>query len=198
MTVLDTNIAYKSLVIDPPWKLADQLPGKGRGATKHYNCLSIEQMKSLELPKIADDAIMFMWRLASMQAEALELLKFYGFTLKSEIVWVKEKKNKPPITSPNDLAFGMGHYTRAAHEVCLIGIRGKALSKIIKNHSIRSVFFAPRRKHSEKPEEFYDLVEKITGGVGPYVDIFARKKHRPGWDFIGDEIGKPLKIQKNG
>ena len=45
---------------------------------------------------------------------------------------------------------------------------------------------APRRKHSEKPDEFYKLVEKAS----PYkakLDYFARKK-REGWEVYGDEV----------
>jgi N6-adenosine-specific RNA methylase IME4 len=186
---------FKVGVIDLPWKFNDKLPGNGRGAEKHYSCMTFDQMKNLDLPKFEDNAILFMWRVASMQAEALDLMRAYGFTLKSEIVWIKGKKNQPSIKGPEDLAFGMGHYTRAAHEVCLIGVRGKGASKVIMDHSIRSVFFAPRLRHSQKPKEFYDLVEKLTGGIGPYVDIFARAEHRPGWTFIGDEIGSPLAVK---
>jgi len=189
---------YRIAVIDPPWSFSDRLPGPKRGAEDHYKCLSFDDLAKLELPEFAEDSIMFMWRVASMQSEALALLHLYGFDLKSEIVWVKEKKNEPNPTSATDLAFGMGHYTRASHETCLIGTRGKAASKVIRNRSIRSVFFAPRGVHSEKPAEFYDLVEALTGGEGPYVDIFARKKHRQGWHFIGDEVGAPLVIANAG
>lgn len=187
---------FKVGVIDLPWKFQDKLPGNKRGAEKHYSCMTFEEMKRLELPEFDDNSILFMWRVASMQEEALELMRTYGFTLKSEIVWIKGKKNQTKIEGPQDLAFGMGRYTRAAHEVCLIGVRGKAATEIISDHSVRSVFFAPRLRHSQKPTEFYDLVEKLTGNKGPYVDIFARAEHRPGWTFIGDEIGSTLTLKK--
>ena len=185
---------YRIAVVDPAWKFSDALPGKKRGAEKHYTCLSIDDLKKLEMPEFEDNAIMFLWRVASMQEEAIDLMRAYGFKTKSEIVWVKEKIKPQPIHGPQDLAFGMGRITRGSHEVCLVGTRGK-VSSLIKDHAVRSVFFAPRRKHSQKPKEFYDLVERLTGGVGPYVDIFAREKHREGWDFIGNEVGIELKIK---
>lgn len=187
---------YRVGVIDCPWKFSDSLPGKARGAEKHYPCMSYDDLKNLEMPEFEDDSMLFMWRVASMQEEAVDLMRDYGFKLKSEIIWVKEKIVHKPINSEEDLAFGMGHYTRSAHEVCLIGTRGKAASKIIDNRSIRSVFFAPRLVHSQKPSKFYDIVEKMTGNKGPYIDIFARVKHRDGWSFIGNEIGSTLTAKK--
>jgi N6-adenosine-specific RNA methylase IME4 len=89
------------------------------------------------------------------------------------------------------LHFGMGHYVRASHETCIIATRGKATS-LIKNHSTRSVFFAPYTKHSEKPQEFYTLVENLC--EGPRLELFARR-HREGWICIGDELQSPEAAQ---
>jgi N6-adenosine-specific RNA methylase IME4 len=85
---------------------------------------------------------------------------------------------------PN-LAFGMGRYVRASHETCLVCARGKAAA-LVRDHSVRSVFFAPRQEHSRKPEEFYSIVERLA--PGPYVELFARHR-RPGWTQFGDELG---------
>jgi N6-adenosine-specific RNA methylase IME4 len=55
--------------------------------------------------------------------------------------------------------------------------------------SVRSVFFAPRLEHSEKPERFYQLVEALAGGRrgAPYVEYFARRP-RAGWTCYGNEL----------
>lgn len=179
---------FHVVAIDPPWPYKDKLPGT-RGAESHYPVMSMDQLYKLELPPVADDAVMFMWRVASMQNEALTLMHMLGFEPKTEMVWVKTKNGvvEEP-ASETDLAFGMGRSVRAAHEVCLIGTRGK-YSKLIQDHSVRSVFFAERGCHSQKPERFYDLVEKMC--VGPYLDVFARR-HREGWTCIGDELGTKL------
>lgn len=158
------------LVADCPWKFGDSLPGKGRGASKHYGCLTPSEIMRFPLPPLADDCILFLWRVASMQQEALDVAHAWGFTIKSEIVW---RKNR----------IGMGRYVRNKHETCLIGRRGKMLDRLDKR--VPSVFDAPVGKHSAKPDEFYDIVERLY--AGPYCELFARR-HREGWTCFGDEL----------
>jgi N6-adenosine-specific RNA methylase IME4 len=166
---------YTTLVADPPWQFGDKLPGDGRGAAKNYSTLSLEDIKNFLLPDLAPDCRLFLWRVASMQEEALAVMKAWGFTLKTEIVWQKLTANGLPW-------FGMGRTVRASHETCLIGVRGRPP---VLNRSIRSTFSAPYTRHSGKPEEFFDLVEQLS--PGPYVELFARRS-RPGWTCLGDEV----------
>ena len=77
----------------------------------------------------------------------------------------------------------MGRQVRNEHETCLIATRGEPY---VRDRSIRSTFEASVGDHSEKPEEFYRLVERLCDG--PYVELFARRS-RPGWVTIGDELG---------
>jgi N6-adenosine-specific RNA methylase IME4 len=42
------------------------------------------------------------------------------------------------------------------------------------------------RAHSQKPDEFYELVEKLCPAPR-YADLFARTT-REGWDCHGDEV----------
>lgn len=184
---------YRVVAADCAWQFNDKLPGPKRGAEAHYNVMGVEELCKLELPPIDDDAILFFWRVASMQEEALAVMHMWGFDLKSEMVWVKTKNGVVETAEETDLAFGMGHYTRHCHEVCLIGTRGKAASKVMKNRSVRSVFFAERLAHSEKPEKFFELVEQMTGGEGPYLELFSRRQ-RPNWTCIGDELGTKLGV----
>lgn len=178
---------FRVVYADCPWKFGDKLPGPSRGAEKNYGCLGVDALRAFPLPNIADDALLFLWRVAAMQEEALAVMRAWGFIPKSEIVWVKESKSAaarsvcPPLEQ-SSLAFGMGRYVRAWHEVCLIGRRGKA--KVV-DHSVRSVFFAPLREHSRKPDAMYDIIEKLS--PGPYVELFARYR-RPGWTSFGNEL----------
>lgn len=171
------------LVADPPWKFRDKLPGPMRGAVKHYGCLTARELMRFPLPVLADDAILYLWRVAAMQQEALDVMRLWGFTLKSEIVWVKTPMHElDGKVHRLSLAFGMGRYVRHCHETCLIGVRGKAK---VRDRSTRSIFFAPLGRHSEKPDEFYRLVERLS--AGPYVELFARKR-RKGWTTMGNEL----------
>ena len=174
---------FKTIVADPPWKFGDKLPGKSRGAEKNYACMTTQDICRFPLPPIADDAVLFLWRVASMQQDALDVARMWGFTVKSELVWLKK-------TSQGNRWFGMGRTVRAEHEICLIATKGKPE---IRDKSIRSTFVmdveglsAHVRRHSEKPAEFYDIVEKLC--YPDYLELFSRQS-RAGWTCLGDEVG---------
>lgn len=159
---------------DPPWLFGDRLPGKTRGAERLYQCMGSHMIARFELPPIADDAVLFLWRVSAMPSEAIQVAEIWGFTVKSELVWLKT-------TTTGKRHFGMGRYVRASHETCLIATRGRFKPK---SRSVRSVFEAPVGRHSEKPNAFYDLVEQFSDG--PYVELFARRR-RPGWTCLGND-----------
>lgn len=169
--------AFRVVVADPPWLFRDSLPGRGRGSVKHYHCLSVPQLMSFNLPVLAPDCVLFMWRVASMQQEALDIVRAWGFVLKTELVWKKRTKT-------DKRHFGMGRIVRAEHETCLVATRGRIKPRI---HNVRSTFEARVGRHSKKPEEFFDIVESLFDG--PYVELFARR-HRPGWTCLGNEISE--------
>lgn len=179
-------MSYPILVADPPWRFKDKLTMKStkRGAGSHYSTLTIQQIKDFPMPEpVGKNALLFLWRVSSMQEQALDVMRAWGFTPKSELVWVKTSKGKTIVENAMPkLSFGMGRYTRMAHEVCLIGRRG---SIAVHSHSVRSVFFAPAGAHSAKPDAFYDIVEKLHGG--PYLELFARRQ-RQGWSCHGNEL----------
>jgi len=179
---------FQVLVADPPWPFDDKLPGATRGAEMNYKVLSIKGIKDfIWIPPckefqgdsivdhLAPDCTLFLWRVASMQQEALDVVKAWGFTLKTELVWLKRTVN-------GARHFGMGRTVRAEHETCLIAVRGKPVTLDL---SIRSTFEAPTGRHSEKPEAFFKIVERLR--AGPYLELFARR-HRDGWTCLGDEL----------
>lgn len=174
---------FRVLCADPPWKFNDAL-GLTRGAVNHYPCMSEQELWIYDLPPLAEDCVLFLWRVASMQQEALTLIRAWGFTQKSELIWLKKTKT-------GKRWFGMGRTVRAEHEVCLIAMRGRPAPMV---HDIRSCIIedmdvdglsAVAGRHSEKPEEFYKIVEALFDG--PYCELFARKQ-RPGWTCLGNEV----------
>jgi N6-adenosine-specific RNA methylase IME4 len=172
---------YACVVADPPWKFGDALPGKSRGAANNYACLSVDELLrfpfrgSEEFPIIADNAWLFLWRVAAMVEEAYKVVRAWGFTPKSEIVWRK-------MTSTGKEHFGMGRYVRASHEICIVATRG---TPEVLSHSVRSIFEAATGEHSQKPDAFFQIVESLA--PGPYVEMFARRR-RPRWDALGNEV----------
>jgi N6-adenosine-specific RNA methylase IME4 len=199
---------YSCIVADPPWAPRDKLPGPTRGAAKQYPVMStgdiceLGSMRIIPRPdgsrrrlahttlvygeEVSADAVLFLWRLASMQKDAIAVVEAWGFTVKSEVVWQKLTKRGLPW-------FGMGRTVRASHETCIVAVRGRA-SKVIRAKNIRSTFAAPvpvdsegRYIHSAKPTEFFSqIVEPLVGDV-PRLEIFARTR-RPGWDAIGNQL----------
>jgi len=165
--------------IDPPWKFGDPLPGAKRGAVRHYELLDVEEIAAAyDVPALMlPDSRIVLWRVSSMQREALDLLDLWGFELKAELVWRK-------LTKTGKLWFGMGHQTRAAHETALIAVRGKPRRK---SASVRSVFDAPWAGHSVKPDRAYEIVRELS--PGPFLELFARRP-REGWTTLGLELEK--------
>lgn len=181
---------FRVVVADPAWKFKDKLPGPKRGAVKHYKSVMTDGEVLAYLPglemnrevELAQDCVLFLWRVSAMGSLAYLVLKTWGFVEKSEAVWIK-------LTKHGKRHFGMGRSVRMAHESALIGHRGhpKRLSA-----SIRSVFEAKMPYdergtiiHSAKPDEFYALVEKLY--PGPYLELFARRC-REGWTTMGNEL----------
>ena len=171
------NKKYKTLVIDPPW--SEVGGGKiKRGDQKNCSVMktpvfieSIKQSKPFNC--INEDAHLYLWVTNSFLQDGLKVMKELGFVYKTNWVWVKDR-------------FGLGQYHRGQHELVLFGTRGKGYNVKTETKSIASVVTAKRRAHSQKPEEFYDMVENRS--IGPYIDMFHRGKARNmQWDIWGHE-----------
>jgi N6-adenosine-specific RNA methylase IME4 len=170
---------FQVVTADPPWKFGDHLPGPKRGASSHYATLSLDELKAFPLPPIAPDSLLFLWRVAAMPQEALDVCRAWDFTPKSELVWLKR-------TATGKRHMGMGHYVRAEHETCIVATRGRGID-LIRSHSIRSTFEAPAGVHSAKPSEFYDLVRQLVDPSARKAELFARRPH-PGFVAFGDQV----------
>lgn len=171
---------YAAILADPPWRFETWSP-KGWGdkhAANHYDVSATPEIAALPVPA-AENCVLFMWTTDSHLEQALWLMKEWDFQYKTvAFTWAKEGKQ------PGVWPIGMGHWTRANPEMCLLGTRGKP--KRI-NADVRQLIVAPRREHSRKPDEIYERIERLVDG--PFLEMFARQT-RPGWDSWGDEVGK--------
>ncbi len=75
------------LTVDPAWKHRDKL-GK-RGAAANYKTMTTEAICQLDLPPLAREHVLFLWRLANMQQDALTVCRAWQFQDVAEIVWEK-------------------------------------------------------------------------------------------------------------
>jgi N6-adenosine-specific RNA methylase IME4 len=93
----------------------------------------------------------------------------------------------PKILIWRESGFGLGTFPRPQHEVCLVASRGRSTWGIRNAGSVHDwkvVYEGGARKHSAKPDGFYDLVTQAS--PGPYLELFSRSA-RLGWDTYGDE-----------
>ena len=87
------------------------------------------------------------------------------------------------LTPEIDDFMGMGRWTRANAEICLLSTKGKIVRK---SASVRQIIYSPIQEHSRKPEETKTRIIKLIGDL-PRVELFARKKSA-GWDAWGNEV----------
>ncbi len=162
------------ILADPPWRFESWSDaGKDRSAENHYPTMALDDIKALG-PQVkacaADDAVLLMWTTSDQLENALDVLKRWGFKYSTTgLVWIKGG------------APAKGYWTRKGVEICLLGTRGSP-SRI--DAGVDERIFAPRGKHSEKPQEVYESVESLV--AGPYLELFGRKP-RPGWTVWGND-----------
>jgi len=165
---------YKTVVIDPPWNPKQGSTWKTRFTDKarpqkHYNTMVIEELKKIELP-VGKQAHVYIWAINQHLDWAYELADHWGLNVIQLFTWCK-----------NGLGVGRFQCNSEQILVCRKGTRhGNPFGS-----SGGTWFEWNRGKHSEKPDEFYKLIEEIS--PSPRIDIFARKT-RVGWDVFGDEV----------
>jgi N6-adenosine-specific RNA methylase IME4 len=168
---------YGVIYADPPWLFN---AGGNRNAKNHYNVMSIKDIQNMPVGDIAaDNCVLLMWTTDPTLDQGIETMKMWGFKYKTVgFYWVKQNK------SGNGFFKGLGYWTRANPEICLLGVKGRVKRK---NKNIDRLVIAPRREHSRKPDIIYDRIENLVDG--PYVELFARNQ-RLNWDSWGNQINK--------
>ena len=181
---------FQTIALDPPWSETGGGKSK-RGADRHYPVLKTHEITAaiLRSPlwRPAPICHVWMWSTINHLPSALNVLKALGVRYVTHAVWAKGSEvtviNDKPLYALEKL--GLGQYFRCIHELLLFGAIGrtKGLSS-----SVPSIFFAPRGRHSEKPDAAYDdVIRKIS--PGPRAELFARGP-REGWHTWGMVDGK--------
>ncbi len=185
MTLLNPGKRYKAIHMDPPWRFRNfSEKGEGRNATSHYDCLSPEAMKALPLDNLADkNCALFLWTTDPFLPVAMDMIRAWGFSYKTVgFYWAKTNRTADPSSlTEKDFFCGLGYWTRANVEQCLLATRGSP-QRLAKD--VRRLIISPRREHSRKPDEVYARIERLT--EGPYLDMFARES-RVNWDCWGNQ-----------
>jgi N6-adenosine-specific RNA methylase IME4 len=172
---------YGAILIDPPWQynmVAGKTAKRWGTADAHYNLMTPADLEAMPVRDLAaPDCALFMWATMPVLPQAIELGAAWGFKYKTcAFTWVKNNRGG------FGFYMGLGMWTRANAELCLLFTRGAPKRKAA---DVRQVIMAPVRRHSQKPDEQYDRIMRLVDG--PYVEVFARRPW-PGWDAIGNEI----------
>jgi N6-adenosine-specific RNA methylase IME4 len=175
---------FGAILADPPWRF-DVWSGKGtaRAADNHYQTMTMREIARLPVDELAaDDCVLFMWMVWPSLPAALRIIDAWGFEYKTcAFSWMKADPYRLFADDKTPFA-GMGYWTRANTEACLLAARGKPKRL---NADVRQGIIAPRQEHSRKPDEIHGRIERLVGG--PYLELFARRPH-PGWTVWGNEV----------
>lgn len=170
---------YRTVVVDPPWPMrmveSHERPRQAGGLP--YPVMSIEDIRALPVGELAGDAAhLYLWVPNKHLPVAFELVEAWGFTFSTLLTW-KKKIGATPF------------WWRQISEHVLFAVRGGLhLDEV----GIDTVFEGRSNRHSEKPDEFFALVERAS--PGPRLEMSARRA-RAGWDAHGLEVGSSCTLE---
>lgn len=180
MTALDLPLGeYRTIVADPPWS-----PGLGgtwtarvdKARPQHfYETMSLDDIKALPVPS-ADQAHLYLWALTQHIDWGYDVARAWGFEPVTALTWCKP-------------GLGVGRF-RCNTEHVIVARKGSRHGNPFGGggrhaQATDSTWFQwPRGRHSEKPAEFFTLVERLS--PAPRLELFARAP-RPGWTVWGDQ-----------
>ncbi len=171
---------YDVIYADPPWRYDFDV--ESRATENHYPTLLVKDICRLRdrnkvriQEKFDDNAVLYLWATAPKLNEAFDVIRAWGFTYKTNMVWVKDK-------------IGLGWYCRNQHELLLIAEKGEMP---LPASDVRpcSVMNYPRTTHSTKPPEIYREIERWYPGRR-YFEVFGVKNAtRPNcWGVFGNDV----------
>lgn len=140
----------------------------------------MELQEIMELPVsrlAAAQSHLYLWVPNALLQEGLQVMRAWGFTYKTNVVWFKVRKDGGPDGR------GVGFYFRNVTELVLFGVRG-SMRTLEKGRTQVNLLATQKREHSRKPDELFDIIEECS--PGPYLELFARFQ-RPGWYQWGNE-----------
>jgi N6-adenosine-specific RNA methylase IME4 len=172
---------FRTVLADPPWRFINRT---GKVAPEHrrlsrYGTLSVEEISALPVSQIVEQtAHLYLWVPNALLPEGLQVMKSWGFSYKSNIVWHKLRKD-----GGSD-GRGVGFYFRNVTELILFGTRGKNARTLAPGRRQVNYVGTRKREHSRKPDEQYDIIESCS--PGPFLELFGRGI-RANWTTWGDQ-----------
>ncbi|KAJ3027720.1 UNVERIFIED_CONTAM: N6-adenosine-methyltransferase subunit mettl3 [Siphonaria sp. JEL0065] len=175
LTKLGTD--YSVIMMDPPWDIHMQLP---------YGTMTDDEMKSLSIGNLQQSSggFLFLWVTGRAMELARLCLEIWGYRRVDEIVWIKTNQLQRIIRTGRT-----GHWLNHGKEHCIVALKGGGPSVVYNAGLDSDVIVAEVRETSRKPDEIYNLIERLCPG-GKKLEIFGRRHNtRPGWLTLGNQLG---------
>jgi N6-adenosine-specific RNA methylase IME4 len=172
---------FASILADPPWQFTNKT---GKIAPEHrrltrYGTMRLDDIMALPVAHLAaPTAHLYLWCPNALLPEGLAVMKAWGFTYKSNLVWHKVRMD-----GGSD-GRGVGFYFRNVTELILFGVRGKNARTLAPGRRQVNLLATRKREHSRKPDEQYEIIEGCS--PEPYLELFARGT-RKGWATWGNQ-----------
>jgi N6-adenosine-specific RNA methylase IME4 len=178
---LDGGIGLHAVIYaDPPWKYEGGTTDPTREIENHYPPMPLADICALPVADITTpDAILYLWTTAPKLEEAFEVIRAWGFVYRTNIVWHKTGR------------LGLGYWARIDHEHLLVATKG-VFPTPDPATTPRSVIASPVGKHSAKPHEFAELIERMFPAL-PRLEMFCRSP-RQGWTVWGNQSADELAL----
>ena len=127
---------------------------------------------------------MFLWVTGRAMELGRECLDLWGYKFVQEFLWVKTNQLQRIIRTGRT-----GHWINHSKEHCLVGVKGTLADKLNLNLDF-DVVCAEVRETSRKPDEMYDLLERLAPGQRK-LELFGRPHNiHKGWTTLGNQLGK--------
>jgi len=172
---------FDVIYADPPWEYRSGTTDPSREIENHYPTMDLEAIKDLAIPA-KENSVLYLWATSPKLAEAIEVIKAWGFDYRTSAIWDK-------------LKMGPGYWFRTRHELLLVAVKG-SFSPPNTEDRLESVFRIERGEHSAKPSEFRAHLEQAYPDKDK-LELFSRDG-RVGWTMWGNEtVDTPQDVLDN-
>lgn len=179
---------YQIICADPPWRISKggkkAVRPNSSGGELDYPVISLDEIQAhlLSATRNTDDnAVMFLWTIDKYLHEAEQMARLLGWKLHARMIWNKVTGIPAAFT------------IRYGHEYLLYYYRGKLIPVALEERGkIHSVFTEQVKRHSQKPEIAYQIIERLYPNTVK-LEMYARLK-RPGWDVWGNEMPNDIEL----
>lgn len=179
---------YQIIYADPPWKISKGGKKSARpnssGEELDYPVISLDEIQAHLLSatrNTEDNSVMFLWTIDKYLHEAEQMARILGWKLHARMIWNKVTGIPAAFT------------VRYGHEYLLYFYRGKLLPVALEERGkIHTVFTEQVKRHSQKPEIAYQIIERLYPNINR-LEMYARIK-RDGWDTWGNEVKNDIEL----